>query len=128
VHARNLHAREPGGPTITFAPPRVVGTYAAAYRAYTVLLTVAAAASPVLMTLFVSLRLAGRSQEARQFVERIAPALTLVAGGVIALLIAPAYALVPVVFGRAFAGGALPLAILLVGSSRTCSAACSDRC
>ena len=44
-----------------FARSRAVGTYAAAYRAYTVLLTVAAAASPVLMTLFVSLRLAGRS-------------------------------------------------------------------
>jgi O-antigen/teichoic acid export membrane protein len=98
-----------------FARPRTVGTYAAAYRAYTVLLTIAAASSPVLMTLFVSLRLAGRTSEARRFVSRVAPALVLAAGSVIALLVAPAYALVPVVFGRAFSGGALPLAILLIG-------------
>jgi O-antigen/teichoic acid export membrane protein len=98
-----------------FAPPGTVGTYAAAYRAYTVLMTVAAAASPVLMTLFVSLRLAGRTEATMRFVQRTTPALVLLFGALTAVLVAPAYALVPIVFGHAFGQAALPLAILLVG-------------
>jgi O-antigen/teichoic acid export membrane protein len=97
-----------------FAGARAVGTYAAAYRSYAVLMTVAAAASPVLMTLFVSLRLAGRSTDIRRYVERVVPALVLLAGAVAAIAVAPAYLLMPVVFGHAFAGGSLPLAILLI--------------
>jgi O-antigen/teichoic acid export membrane protein len=98
-----------------FAAPGTVGTYAAAYRAYTVLMTVAAAASPVLMTLFVSLRLAGRTEATVRFVERTTPALVLLAGALTAVLVAPTYALVPVVFGDGFREAALPLAILLIG-------------
>jgi O-antigen/teichoic acid export membrane protein len=99
-----------------FRPARVVGTYAAAYRGYTVLMTVAAAASPVLTTLFVSMRLAGRTADVQRFVERVSPAMVLVVGAVTAVLVAPAYALVPLVFGHGFAPAALPLAILLVAA------------
>jgi O-antigen/teichoic acid export membrane protein len=99
-----------------FRPSRVVGTYAAAYRGYTVLMTVAAAASPVLTTLFVSMRLAGRTADVQRFVERVTPGMVLVVGAVTAVLVAPAYALVPLVFGHGFAPAALPLAILLVAA------------
>jgi O-antigen/teichoic acid export membrane protein len=98
-----------------FASPATVGTYAAAYRAYTVLMTIAAAATPVLMPLFVSLRIAGRGEEIGIFVERTVPALVLLAGALTAVLVAPAYAAAPLVFGSAFGAAALPLAILLVG-------------
>ena len=97
-----------------FASSSAVGSYAAAYRAYAVLMTVASAASPVLMTLFVSLRLAGRGKEISRFLLSTAPALMLVAGAVAAVLIAPAYVLAPIVFSRAFSSAALPLAILIV--------------
>jgi O-antigen/teichoic acid export membrane protein len=98
-----------------FATPATVGTYAAAYRAYTVLMTIAAAATPVLMPLFVSLRLAGRGDEVGAFVKRTIPALVVLAGALTAVLVAPAYAATPLVFGGSFRAASLPLAILLVG-------------
>jgi O-antigen/teichoic acid export membrane protein len=48
-------------------------------------------------------------------VHRTVPALVILAGASIAVVAAPAYALAPVVFGRAFSGASLPLALLLVG-------------
>jgi O-antigen/teichoic acid export membrane protein len=95
--------------------PTVVGAYAAVYRAFTTLMTVVAAASPVLMTLFVSLRLAGRDQEIRDFAERGVPTMVIAGGALAALLIAPAFLLVPVVFGSAFTSASVPFAILIVG-------------
>jgi O-antigen/teichoic acid export membrane protein len=95
--------------------PAVVGGYAAVYRAFTTLMTVVAAASPVLMTLFVSLRLAGREHEIRDFAERGVPTMVIACGALVALLVAPAFLLVPVVFGSAFASASLPFAILVVG-------------
>jgi O-antigen/teichoic acid export membrane protein len=97
-----------------FAQAATVGTYAAAYRAYTQLMTIATAATPVLMSLFVSLRVAGRGADVAAFLERVAPALVLLAGAAIAVAIAPAYAAAPLVFGNAFRASSLPLAILLV--------------
>jgi O-antigen/teichoic acid export membrane protein len=98
-----------------FASPTAVGSYAAAYRSYTVLMTIAAAAAPVLMTLFVSLRLAGRGAEIAGFVRTTIPGLVLSAGALCAVLVAPAYALAPIVFSDAFRSASLPTAILLVG-------------
>jgi O-antigen/teichoic acid export membrane protein len=98
-----------------YSPPSVFGGYAAVYRAFTTLMTVVAAASPVLMTLFVSLRLAGRDQDIRDFAQRGVPTMVIAGGALVALLIAPAFLLVRVVFGSAFAGASVPFAILVVG-------------
>lgn len=98
-----------------YVRPEVVGSYAAVYRAYTTLMVIAAAATPVLTTLFVSLRLARRDAVVSDFTQRTVPTIVIAAGAVAAPLVAPAYALVPIVFGHAFAPASLPFAILAVG-------------
>jgi O-antigen/teichoic acid export membrane protein len=97
-----------------FRPAAVVGAYAAAYRGYMVLMGTVSAASPVLTTLFVSLRLAGRHDDIRGFTERVVPASMLAFGVVVGFLAAPAYALVPLVFGHSFSAASLPTAILMI--------------
>lgn len=91
-----------------------VGRYYLAYQGYTVLQSVATAAIPILTTLFVSLRAAGREDLIRTFISRGLPQLmflSAVATGLIASIIPIA---LPVVFGSKYSGSVLPFVVLLI--------------
>ncbi|MBV8475869.1 MAG: oligosaccharide flippase family protein [Acidobacteria bacterium] len=92
-----------------------VGIYAVAYQAFSTLSQVAQALTIVLVPLFVSLKLAGREDVVRRYMER-----SVRQGGflfaVIAGLAIPFIPLaVPLVFSSAFAGAVVPMAVLMCG-------------
>lgn len=90
-----------------------VGIYALAYQSYTMLQTLAATITIVLIPLFVSLREAGREALVARYFERLVPQailVTSVLGGLLAPLVVLA---VPVVFGSEFDDAARPLALLV---------------
>jgi O-antigen/teichoic acid export membrane protein len=106
-----------------FSSVAAVGTYALAYQGYGTIQGLAVAAGPVFTPLLVSLRLAGREAVMRMFLERMVGKLQFLAASVAALAMAPAYALVPLVFGSRFASARVPL-IILLGAAAVFFAAC----
>ena len=99
-----------------------VGTYAVAYRSYAVLTALAVAATGVLVPLFVSLRLGGRGDLVRRYLERGVPQGMFVISAVAGVAVPLVPLLVPVVFGRSYSGAADPLCILVVGAATLCTA------
>lgn len=97
----------------TFSTAAAVGTYALAYQGYGAIQSLATATGPVFTPLFVSLKLAGREAAMRVFLNRIVPTLEFVAAAMAAMAMAPAFALVPKVFGPGFIGSRIPLVLLL---------------
>jgi O-antigen/teichoic acid export membrane protein len=93
-----------------------VGVYAVAYRGYSVLQSLALASGPVLTPLFISLQLAGREKVLRRYAERLVP-LGLFIGATLLGVAAPlARPVLPVMFGRAFAGAVDPAIVLLAAT------------
>jgi O-antigen/teichoic acid export membrane protein len=92
-----------------------VGVYAVAYQAFSTLSQVAQALPIVLVPLFVSFNLAGRDDVVRRYMQRhLEQGLFLFA--VIAGLAIPFLPLaVSLLFGSAFAGATVPMAILMCG-------------
>lgn len=97
-----------------FATAAVVGIYAIAYQAYSVLQQLTTASGPVLTPLFVSMRGAGREALLDRYVDRTIPQLTLIASTVVGLAVPVVGVAVPLVFGDDYSRASDPLAILLV--------------
>jgi O-antigen/teichoic acid export membrane protein len=92
-----------------------VGVYALAYQAFSVLSRVTQSGAIVLIPLFVSLKMAGRGDLVARYMQRnVAQVLFLIAA-LTALVISFLPLIVPLAFGRAFAGATAPMAILLAG-------------
>ena len=91
------------------------GVYAVAYQAYTVLSGVAVTATAVFLPLFVSLRIGGRESLVDRYLTRIVPQALFLLAVVAGLAIPFLPALVPLVFGQAFAAASTPLCVLVVG-------------
>jgi O-antigen/teichoic acid export membrane protein len=107
-----------------FRPAAQVGTYALAYSGYATLQSLAASLTVVLIPLLVSLRVADRTELITYAFHRLLPSGVLlfsIAGGLLAAL---GGLLVPVVFGRGFAGAGEPFAILVAAAVMLSTASC----
>jgi O-antigen/teichoic acid export membrane protein len=91
------------------------GVYAVAYQAYTVLSGVAVTATAVFLPLFVSLRIGGRESLVDRYLTSIVPEALFLLAVLAGLAIPFLPALVPLVFGQAFAAASTPLCLLVVG-------------
>jgi PST family polysaccharide transporter len=98
-----------------FRTQSAVGVYAVAYQAYGVLATAAIALTSVLLPLFVSLQTAGHRSLVVDYLERHVAQGVLVLASIAGIVVGPASALVPVVFGSRFAGATHPLIVLGIG-------------
>lgn len=92
-----------------------VGIYAVAYQAYTVLSAAGVTATAVLVPLFVSLRVAGRSNVIDRYFRASVPQGLFAISVVCGLGAVPVPVLVPIVFGQQFAAAAVPMMVLLAG-------------
>jgi O-antigen/teichoic acid export membrane protein len=100
-----------------FRAPADVGVYALAYSGYATLQSLAASLTVVLIPLFVSLRVGGRTALIVRFFERLLPS-GILAASALGGLLAPLGALaVPLVFGRGFEDAASPFAILVAAAA-----------
>lgn len=99
----------------TFRTQADVGVYAVAYQVYGVLATIAIASASVLLPLFVSLQNAGRRSLVARYLERHVAQGVLLLASVAGIVVGPASALVPVVFGHRFASATPPLIVLTIG-------------
>jgi O-antigen/teichoic acid export membrane protein len=99
-----------------FRSPADVGVYALAYSGYATLQSVAASLTVVLIPLFVSLRVGGRSELVVRYFERLLPSAVL-AASTIGGLLAPIGAIAaPLVFGAGFGRAGEPFAILVAAA------------
>lgn len=92
-----------------------VGVYAVAYQAFSVLSRIAQSIGIVFVPLFVSLNLAGRQDVVKRYMERNVQQGLFVVAVVAALAIPALPVIVPIMFSSAFAGAAVPMAVLMFG-------------
>lgn len=92
-----------------------VGVYAVAYQTFSTLTQAAQTLPIVLVPLFVSLRMAGRVDVVRRYMQRGVKQGAFVFAVTAGLAIPFIPVVVPVLFGSAFAGAAVPMSILICG-------------
>jgi O-antigen/teichoic acid export membrane protein len=96
-----------------FGTFRDVGQYALAYRGYEALLQVTTASISVITPLIVSMRGGARQDLLRLYHSRAVPQLTALSALLLGLLAAPAYVMLPAIFGHEFADASRPMLLLI---------------
>jgi O-antigen/teichoic acid export membrane protein len=91
----------------------VVGVYAVALQTFVMLSQLTTTLTIVLVPLFVSIRLAGRTDDLRGYLSRRLPQLTLVMGLMVTVAAPLGALLLPVVLGQEYSGAVDPLVVLL---------------